>query len=241
MNDTRYGEEMNMNSIKKQAGVSLVEMMIGLALSLIVTSSMVALMGNSLGSASRIIQMTQLSDDLRNSMSMVTRDLRRANYSANAVFCYGNADCATDGSAPQVGDITVVTDSCLTFNLDRDLDGDATEDGAGGFRLADRGGVGFLEMWAGDADPDCDAADDADGDDWIPLTDPEFVNIDVFTIDDSETFFDDLTVAGGGSLRQVTRVVHFNLGGSLLLEPTIRRQIEDEIRVRNNWVHDPDA
>ena len=73
-----------MNSFKKQAGVSLVEAMIALALSMIVVASMVAVMANSMGTATRIIEMSQLTDELRNSMSMMTRDVRRANYSANA-------------------------------------------------------------------------------------------------------------------------------------------------------------
>jgi prepilin-type N-terminal cleavage/methylation domain-containing protein len=234
---------MNMNIIKNQSGMTLVEMMVALALSMIVTSSMVVLMGNSLGAASRIIQMTQLSDDMRNSMSMVTRDLRRANYNANAVFCYGNADCATDGSAPQVDDITVEEDSCLTFNLDRNLDGDATDDGAGGFRRSvTPGGVGFIEMWVGDAAPDCDAV----ADDWIALTDPEYVDIldavgNEFDIKETDSFEEELTNDDGARLMQVTRVVEIGYTGRLVLEPSITRRIEDRIRVRNNWVYDPDA
>jgi type IV pilus assembly protein PilW len=81
---------------KNQRGATLIELLIGLALSLIVTSSMVVLMSNSLGTATRIIQMTQLTDDMRNAMSMVSRDVRRANYSAYAYKCYGNSDCSLD-------------------------------------------------------------------------------------------------------------------------------------------------
>jgi prepilin peptidase dependent protein B len=229
-----------MNSKERQAGVTLMELLISISISMVVVASMVALMGNSLGSASRIIQMTQLSDELRNTMSMMTRDLRRANYTANAVFCYGNSDCGTDGSASQAGDITVVGDSCLLFNLDRDLDGDASEDGAGGFRRATRGTIGFMEMWVGDASPDCAAASDVTGDDWITLTDPEFVDISSFNLDSTlDSFTTDYIGEGGTTLRQATRVVMVGITGELVLEDTIRRRIEDRIRIRNDFLFDP--
>jgi type II secretory pathway pseudopilin PulG len=63
---------------RRQAGATLLEAMISLALSLVVTTAMVTLMGNSMGSATRIIEMSQLTDELRNAMSMMSRDVRRA-------------------------------------------------------------------------------------------------------------------------------------------------------------------
>ena len=82
--------------------------MISLALSLIVTSAMVVLMANSMGTSTRIIQMSQLTDELRNAMSMMTRDVRRANYSANSIFCYGHSQCGfAGGNALQTGDIVI--------------------------------------------------------------------------------------------------------------------------------------
>ena len=80
------GKQRGMVSVahlRYQAGVTLIETLIGLALSVIVTVSMVSLMANSMGSATRIIQMSQLTDELRNTMSMMSRDIRRANYTAN--------------------------------------------------------------------------------------------------------------------------------------------------------------
>ena len=86
---------------RRQAGVTLMEAMISLALSLLVTTAMVTLMGNSMGSATRIIEMSQLTDELRNAMSMMSRDIRRANYNSNSIYCYANSDCGIDGSASQ--------------------------------------------------------------------------------------------------------------------------------------------
>jgi Tfp pilus assembly protein PilW len=236
---------LNINqNIKQQAGVTLIETMIGLALSMVVVSSMVALMSNSLGSATRIIQMTQLSDELRNNMSMLTRDMRRANYNANAYQCYANSDCGADVNADvQVAGLTIESNidnisSCLIFNLDRDQDGGADSYRAGGFRHIP-GTSGYLEMWVGvaTATPACGDAPGADN--WVAMTDPDFVNITTFWIDDSDSVTASMTEEGGSTLNQLTRQVSVEIKGKLILDPTITRHIEDTIKVRNDYVWNP--
>jgi len=223
---------LNQNS-KRQAGFTLVEAMIGLALSLVVVTSMVGLMSNSLGSATKIIQMTQLSDELRNTMSMVARDIRRSNYNAASYKCYANSECGVDPTSSQ-GDIITINGSndCLIFNLDRDQNGDGSDDGSGGFRLADDGGVGYIEMWVGDASPTCG---DGLGGDWIPLTDPEFVDI-TFWVDDDDSITGSVLEEGGSTLNQQTRQINVQIAGSLLLDSNITRSVEDTIKVRNDRI-----
>jgi len=51
-----------------QAGFSLMEAVVAMGISLVVTASMVALMANSLSSTSRIVNMGKLSDDMRSTM-----------------------------------------------------------------------------------------------------------------------------------------------------------------------------
>ena len=97
--EDRPGIGIPCGSIRSQAGLTLIEAIIALALSALVTSAMVVLMANSLGTATDVIQMTQLTDELRTAMHMVTRDVRRANYSAHAAYCFANSDCGSDGSA----------------------------------------------------------------------------------------------------------------------------------------------
>jgi hypothetical protein len=227
----------------RQAGATLIELLIGLALSMIVVSSMVGLMSNSMGTASRIIQMTQLSDELRNTMSMATRDLRRANYNANAYQCYANASCGIDGLDLQVGAVTIENKNCMIFNLDRDQDGAADSYRAGGFRLATDGGPGYIEMWVGEAGdaPDCSDPFGADGDNWLAMTDPQIVDITQFEIDDSNSKFADLLEEGGGTLRQTMREILIQVTGELVLDDTISRHIQDTIRVRNDHLWDPNA
>ncbi len=77
---------------KQQAGATLMEVLVAMSISLVVTASMVALMANSLGSTARIVKMTKLADDMRVAMQMMSRDVRRSSYNANSMFCYANDD-----------------------------------------------------------------------------------------------------------------------------------------------------
>jgi hypothetical protein len=195
--------------------------------------------------------MSQLSDELRNAMSMMTRDVRRANYSAYALFCYGNSDCgASDGISPQAGNIwTEVDDSCFRFTLDRDWDGDAaTDDPAGGFRrVVDvDSGVGVIQMWTGAAGtPNCAAAPDALG--WTELTDPNVVNVTVFEVNDDASFPKVFEESETESFSSIQRQIQITLEGQLVLEEgmvsvgamsdtIVRRRIEDIVYVRNDFI-----
>src|SRR5210317_1671549 len=105
---------------KRQSGASLMEVLVAMSISLVVTASMIALMANTLGTTARIVKMTKLADDLRVTMRMMTRDLRRSSYNANSMFCYANRDCGTDGAAILAGDISISAgNDCLTFLTDR--------------------------------------------------------------------------------------------------------------------------
>jgi prepilin peptidase dependent protein B len=242
---------------QRQAGVTLLEALISLALSTVVIIGMVVLMGNSMGTTNRITQMAQLNDELRNVMSLVTRDVRRANYSAASVLCYGNAGCGEydktrqQGSATAVGDMVVDTD-CLIFQLDRAGTGDATDDSKGGFRLIDDEGVGVVQMWvnAAAAVPGCDDADDAAG--WLAVTDPNIVDIVAFTVTDANSYEKDIFQEGGeSSFTQRQRELDVLIEGELILEQRmgwvagtndqmIRRQVRDTIIARNDYLTPPE-
>jgi len=219
--------------VRHQTGFTLMETMISLALSLVVTSAMVVLMANSMGATTRIVQMSQLTDELRNTMSMLTRDLRRANYSANAAYCYANSDCGTDGSANQFADVTFNGPSCFTFGLDRNWDGNAATDNAGGFRRVTSGGIGLIEMWVGNNKPVCTATNDAN---WVAVTDPDFVNITTFAASDADSFSGSLTGEAGSTITQRTRQISVQIEGNLIRDNTITRRIEDVVELRNDMI-----
>lgn len=215
-----------------QSGFSVMEVMISMALSLVVTSAMVALMSTSLGNTSRIVNMTKLSDDMRTTMQMLSRDVRRGSYNAKAVYCYGNEDCATDGTVTLAGDITIGADgNCFTYLLDRDHDGDSTENDAGGFRWVNTGGVGVLQMWIGDASAACDGADDAN---WAAVTDPDSMDILQFAVDDDLSYTEVIFDNGVDTISQRVRKLRIQMQAQLVIDNDIQRGIEDVITVRND-------
>lgn len=214
-----------------QRGFSLMEGVVSISISLVVTAAMVALMANSLGTTTRMVNMTKLSDDLRNTMQLLTRDVRRTSYNADAVLCYGNDNCFSDGSVTLPGEITFSdADDCLTFLLDRDHDGDSTENEAGGFRRREVGGVGVIEMWTGGNAPDCDA----DSANWVLVTNPQSMNVTAFTVDDSQSFTEVILDDGVRTISQRVRKLRFNIQAALVDDEQIRREVEDVISVRND-------
>ena len=214
--------------MRRQAGFSLMEAMISLALSVVVTSAMVALMGNSMGTATRIIQMTQLSDELRNVMSLMSRDVRRANYNPDALYCYGDPNC---DSGLDLDVISYSGNDCLRYFLERDPAGDSPKvyDG-GAFRLNPNSGA--IEMWAADSAPPTNCG----GSSWVELTDPAFVEITLFNVDDDAGSFSSSREVDGTTFTQRNRQVQMQIEGRLILEPSITRRIEDIIKVRNDLV-----
>jgi len=220
---------------KRQKGAGLMEVLVAMSISLVVTASMVALMINSLGTTARIIKMTKLSDDMRIAMQMMTRDVRRSSYNANAMLCYSNQNCISDGAITAAGDVTISdSGNCFTFLTDRDYDGDSTENDAGGFRRVTSGGVGLIEMWTGDQSPDCDSAAGTAG--WVEITNSDNMDIFVFNVDDSLSYTEVLQVDGDGNtlISQRVRKIRMNMRGRLVLDNTIVRRIEDVINVRND-------
>ena len=224
---------MKLNRFHKQSGATMMEVLIAMTISLVATSAMIAMMSNSLGTTTRIIHMTKLTDDMRVAMQMMSRDVRRSSYNANSMYCYANDDCATDGSSLTLAGDVVINDTadCFTFLTDRDHDGDSTEDSAGGFRHVTKNGVGVIEMWAGDGTPDCTDAAGAPG--WVDITDGEQMDIFAFTVGD-EGYTQVILDNGTATLSQKVRKIRMDMEGRLVLDNSISRHVEDVITIRND-------
>jgi prepilin peptidase dependent protein B len=220
--------------MNRQRGFTLVQLMVAMVISLVVATAMVRLMANTLGTATRTIGMTRLTQELRTALQLMSRDVRRTGFSSEAIQCYANYDCAVDGSVALPGDISYNADKdCFVFLHDRNHDGDGTNDGAGAFRLATSDGVGVLEMWTGIGSANCESGDA----DWVGITDPAVVDVFLFQADDSPSYTEVIDLdAGGGEILQKVRKVNMRVGGRLIADPQIMRIIEDSIRVRNDVV-----
>ena len=225
------------------------ELLIASSLSLIVTASMIALMSNSLASTARIVKMTQLTGQLRSALLLMSRDVRRSNYTADSINCFANPDCLINESFKSTanscfaagpnclidGDVHFSENNeCFVFSMDRDQD-DSTENATGGFRRSLSGGVGVIQMWVGVGAtvPDCDSA--PDGGFWADVTEVHDIEITSFSVDDllsyTEVVLED---ADGTQHFQKVRKIRMNIAGRLISDVNIRRTVEDVIKLRNN-------
>lgn len=199
---------------KKSRGLSLVELMIALAIGLIVVGAVLAFTLSSLTANSEYVQSTRLSQELRNSMDFVTRELRRAGYDqSQAAFIAASSVNApvvsrfsrifvTNTASTDDGD-GVNDEGCVIYAYDRAGGTNGTVDLANGeirairraIRTVDGSDVGVLEVAesASGVTPSCTgAAPDYDSypascssAGWCPLSDPRLVDITAFTLDTS--------------------------------------------------------
>lgn len=212
-----------------QKGLGLVEMLVSMALSLLAVTTMVVLMANTLGAGSETIQMSRLSQELRASIQLMSRDLRRANYHSGYLNCFANFNCRDDlGIASYVNTININgAGNCFWYWLDRDGDADLSNDAVGGFRYSTIGGIGVLQMRiAGNAAANCD---DETG--WELITDPDTIDITAFNISNSDSYTESLSSAGDV---QTVEKIRLTINGRMASNPAVQRQIQDLILVRND-------
>jgi prepilin-type N-terminal cleavage/methylation domain-containing protein len=245
---------------KRQRGMTLIETMVALVIGLIVAGAMLTMMANTLGTGTRTIEMARLQQEMRTVMQLVTRDVRRSAYNAEAIRCFGNIDCGSDGTFPNglPGEITInAANNCFLFEMDRDHDGDPTDDAPGGFRLVTANGTGRIQVFTGAGDTTCTSTSD----DWIDVTDPELVDVQDFracleidgsddecnglledgaadpNVPDSLSFSDVVEDDGAGNLTyQRTRKLYLAISAELIGQPDIAKTLVDVIQVRNDII-----
>lgn len=106
---------------KRQQGMTLMELLVAGFISIIASGAMVVLMANTLSTGTKTIKMTQLSEEMRAAMQIMTRELRRANYHSTYVTCFGDTDClVTEGINAKVSEINInAAEDCFWFWYDR--------------------------------------------------------------------------------------------------------------------------
>jgi Tfp pilus assembly protein PilW len=139
---------------RRQAGFSLVEMMVALVAGMIVVAAVVAFMMSSFSSNAEYVRSTRLTQELRNTLDLATRDLQRAGYDDNALLYLGNTNaspfspiCIANSASPG----TCITDNspgdCIIYAYDRTYpNGQATAAGDDGVLDVSNGEVRGLRL-----------------------------------------------------------------------------------------------
>lgn len=210
--------------LERQRGLTLIELLVALAISLIVSTAMVLMMANTVGASTQTIQMTRLTQEMRTGMQLITRDLRRANYHSYSASCFSNINCSPD--ATKITAIVPTTPNCFQFWLDREGDGDLD---VGMFQNFNRGGVNVLQMTgADDASNTC-------GTDWgvgLDITDADIVNVSAFTINNDDSDCSNISPTDSQIVSKVRLTMTAELQNTRSGNP-ISKTIADTIYVRN--------
>ena len=104
-------------------GFTLVEMMVALVAGLIVSAALVAFMLSSMKSNGEYVQSTRLTQELRNTLDLVTRDLSRAGYNDSALTYVSLARISPNSRQSSSRTTPFVTAGNATTYLNADTDG----------------------------------------------------------------------------------------------------------------------
>lgn len=203
-----------------QRGLSIIELMLGLAIGALVMLGLAA-------GAARVIRgenvsSAKLDNELRNAAFVVERELRRAGYWGGALagLAAGPAAYANPFSA-----IDTATAGCVLFTYDANGNGKldmASPDERYGFMLSN----GTLYIRTGGADFSCGAA----GPGWQPLTDASLVRVAAFSVTRADTPVPIPRSSQSVIVRQLT----VTLGGALVKDASVAQSVTTTIRVRND-------
>lgn len=214
--------------IKKfERGFSLIELMISITLSMIVTASIGHLFGQTVKFNAGALAMTRLNQDLRATMGIMTSDIRRAGYwgqsetgiggSAVNPFTQGNNELSVSELAGEAAN------SCVTYAYDYNDDGVVDNDEKRGFRL--NGGV--LQLATQDADCSSNI-------NWEAVTDSNVITVTgvTFTPD-----FQTIDIDGDGNADMTIKEVQVILTGQLVVNSGVSRTLLESVRVRNETIN----
>lgn len=206
-------------------GLSIVELMVGVAIGLMLVGAAMQLSGRNIASSRVMLSEVRVNQDLRALGDLVTRDLRRAGYWGNAIL---GTQTTSTGSTATVNPYATVTASSDTIGYA--FTRDTTEDNAlgtseqFGFRLVD----GKVEMQSSSGT-------------WQAVTDPAALTMTVFTITPVATVLPlghlcPTTCAPGAPNCPTVTVRRYDLvmRGQSVRDSTVVRELRSSVRVRND-------
>lgn len=228
----------------RQRGLTMLELLVGVAVGLIVVLGAVKLAIDAFGSNRRMLLETRVNQDLRAAADLIARDIRRAGYwqnSASGIFT--TTGSGTVISNPYVG-ITLGTNTpnanSIEYRYARDATNTVETAEEAGFRLSN----GVLEFLNGDGG-------------WQALTDPRVVTItnlsvtavparvvELYTYCSCLTkltctaaqFQDSTLTTNYVSSRPTLTIRQYDmvLAGRSSTDAAVQREIRETVRVRND-------
>lgn len=209
--------------LKKQKGISIIEVLIALIITTIVTAATLSLFSNALDTSRQLTGTAKLDQLLNNTVEIIARDIQRAGYNTNATtsatnpFFSGTDDVSVGGSS-----------DCVTFSYQVDATTSPTTSvNRFGYRLS--GGAVQYRTSAAGANP-CAASG------WENVTDPNIITISAFTVTLNTTNINPSTGSTTTSTATITsyRSVTITITGNLVGSSSVSRTITRTIKIFNN-------
>jgi len=211
---------------RDQRGLTLVELMVGLAVGLIVVLAASAVLIERLRDHRALLVEARLMQDLRTSMDIVTRDLRRAGYWGSAAKSMQSASATNPYVAIAPSHATANTVN-FAFSRDASENNVVDENENFGFRLR----KGVVEMLIG-------------GGGWQALTDAGTMTVDAFAVtpntqavslrDSCEKPCDPAATACGPA--QWVRGFTVSITARSAADAKVVRSLRSDVRLRNDAV-----
>ena len=205
-----------------QQGLSLVELMVGLAIGLIVTAGMVKAFAAQVTHTQRLLLEARVEQDLRSALDLIVRDLRRAGYWGHAALPPG----AAASNPYQAIDVPSTSEIRYAYSQD-DREDEVASSENHGFVLRD--------------DHTLRAGDGHGG--WQPLTDPSVVRVTELSMD-MQTRVEPLghfcvpaCAAGDPACPTVhVREIVVRMRAQSASDARVQREASERVRVRNDAV-----
>lgn len=223
----------NMHSSSKQLGLSLVELMVSITIGLFIALGITTLLANNLRSNTQLAAANRLQQEVRNVMSIMTRDIRRAGFwtvSENSVGIQLDINPF---------DSITITGSCILYSYDLDSSNSSSPTNGSngtnelfGFKM-DSGSI--LTRIRG-SNHTCQSGSDSI---WEPLTDPSLTNFSTLNLNlDSElatgTSPNVFYATGSTGANIFRRTINITLTACLRTDNSVCHTISEKVRVEND-------
>lgn len=209
-----------------QAGLSLIELMIGIALGLVLMTGLLIYFTTSLSTNRFAYQNSRLNQELNAVMEMMVRDIRRAGYWGAAQDGIGNptaysANAFISNIGTNDGGIDTSTAGCILYKYDRNDDGTLQDNEKMGFRISSN----QVEIRSAGSGHECGSTSNT----WEAITDANTIKIDSLTFNKTHISTD---LSTG---KACTRNIEIKLTGSLISDALASQTLTQSVRIRTDW------
>lgn len=223
--------------VANQRGLSIVELMVGIAVGMFLVAGAVTMFVANLTSSRQLLVEARVNQDLRAVVDLISRDLRRAGYWENSISGTIAAGAAGTTVANPYIAITPTGSSQIEYLFARNADNTPDNNEAFGFRRDVVNGIGVIQMKT-DATPT-----------WQTLTDPSVLNVPATGLQITQTA---TVVPVGGACAKVCpppagatwtcpnpptltlRQYDITLTGTAVADARVTRTLQTRARVRND-------